>query len=119
MNTVFKVVVGILIAATILIVGCVALIGVGANEVDQELDRQQGKNAITNAEARQVRLGTTRREVVRRFGKPATDQESENQGLGSDSCIYYNLEGGELLDQWQFCFQGRGQQGKLRSKNRL
>lgn len=119
MKTVFKVVVGILIAATILIVGCVALIGGAADEVSDELDKEQNKNALTNGQARSVKLGTTRAEVVRKFGKPKSTQESENEGLGADSCIYYNIKGGEALDQWQFCFGGRGKQGKLRNKNRL
>ena len=119
MKTIFKVVVGILIAATILIVGCVALIGGAADEVGKEFNRQQNKNAITNAQGRSVKLGTTRAEVERKFGKPESDQESENEGLGADSCIYYNIKDGEALDSWQFCFGGSGKQGKLTNKNRL
>lgn len=66
-----------------------------------------------------VKLGTTRDAVGSKFGPPKSDQESANEGLGDDSCIYYNLKGCQLLDQWQFCFGGAGQSGKLRSKNRL
>ena len=119
MKTVFKVVVGILIAATILIVGCVALIGGAADEVSEEFDKEQSKNAITNAQARSVKLGTTRAAVVQKFGKPKSTQESENEGLGADTCIYDTIKGGEVLDQWQFCFGGKGKQGKLTGKNRL
>ena len=119
MKTVFKVVVGILIAATILFVGCVALIGGVANEADKSIKKDQNKNAITNAQGRSVKLGTTRTAVERKFGKPKSGQESENEGLGADTCIYYNIKGGEILDQWQFCFGGKGKQGKLTNKNRL
>jgi len=31
----------------------------------------------------------------------------------------YNVKGGEILDQWQFCFGGAGKSGKLTTKNRL
>lgn len=119
MKTVFKVVLGVLIGGLLLIGGCVALIGGAANEVDKELDKEQNENAITNDQARSVKLGTTRAEVEQKFGKPESTQESENEGLGADTCIYYNVKGGEVLDQWQFCFGGNGNQGKLRNKNRL
>lgn len=107
------------IGGCLLIVGCVALIGGAANEVDKNIKRDQNRNAITNAQARSIALGTTRRAVEAELGPPKDTQESENAGLGSDSCIYYNLKGGQLLDRWQFCFDGRGGSGKLRSKNRL
>ena len=118
-RTFTKVLLGVLLAGLLLIGGCIALIGGVATEVDEELQREQNANAITNQQARGVELGTTRREVEERFGPPKSDQESENQGLGEDSCIYYNVRGGEALDQWQFCFEGSGKNGKLRSKNRL
>jgi hypothetical protein len=114
-----KVVLGVLIGGLVLIGGCVALLAGGANEASKELDKEQDKNAITSNQARSVKLGTTRGEVVGKFGKPKSDQESENAGVGADSCIYYNLKGGEVLDQWQFCFSGKGKQGKLTGKNRL
>lgn len=108
MKTVFKVVVGILIAATVLIVGCVALIGGVADEASKEIDKQQNKNAITNNQARGIERGTTRGEVESKFGKPADDAAS-----GSDTCIYYNLKDGGFLDKWQFCFRGKSREGKL------
>lgn len=119
MKTVFKVILGVVIGGLVLIVGCSALIGGAANEAGKQLDKDQNKNAITNSQGRSVKLGTTRQEVERKFGKPKSDQESANEGLGEDTCIYYNLKGGELLDQWQFCFQGKGMQGKLTTKNRI
>jgi hypothetical protein len=108
-----------LIGGLILVIGCAALIGGAADEALEGIDKEQNRNAITNGQARSVKLGTTRAEVESKFGKPKSDQESENAGVGSDTCIYYNLKGGELLDQWQFCFGGKGKQGKLTGKNRL
>jgi hypothetical protein len=99
--------------------GCALLIGGAANEASKEIDRETKKNAISNEEARSVELGTTRREVEQRFGPPKNTQESTNEGLGEDTCIYYNIKGGGVLDSWQFCFEGAGKSGKLRSKNRL
>jgi len=110
---------GALLAGLILIIGCVALIGGAANEVSNEIDEEQNRNAITNEQARSVKLGTTRADVEEQFGPPESDQESSTEGLGDDSCIYYNIKGGEVLDSWQFCFEGSGTSGKLRSKNRL
>jgi uncharacterized protein HemX len=118
-STVLKVMLGVVLGGLLLIGGCVALIGGAANEAEKELDKEQNENAITNKQARSVKLGTTRAEVEQEFGPPKSDQESTNEGLGDDTCIYYNVKGGEILDQWQFCFEGSGQSGKLRSKNRL
>lgn len=118
-RTFLKVLLAILIAATVLIGGCVALIGGAANEADKSIKRDQNKNAITNSQARSVKLGTTRREVEAQFGPPKDTQESQNSGVGSDTCIYYNIKGGRVLDQWQFCFSGKGKSGKLTGKNRL
>jgi len=98
---------------------CAALVGTSVNEAGKAIDEEQNKNSITNEQARAVSLGTTRAEIEQMFGPPATDQESSNEGLGDDSCIYYNIRDAGVLDQWQFCFGGSGQAGKLRSKNRL
>jgi len=119
MKTVLKVTLGILLAGAVLIGGCVALLGAGANEAVKEIDKSQNENAITNAQARGVKLGATRRTVESDFGKPKSDQESSNEGLGDDSCIYYNVKNSDEFSQWQFCFEGKGKGGKLRSKNRL
>jgi len=111
MGTVLKVMLGLLLAFVVLIVGCVALFGSAAEEVT----REQQENAITDAQARGLPLGTRRRAVIERFGRPASTQESESEGLGRSGCIYYNRADGEFGENWQFCFE----QGRLRSKNRL
>ena len=114
-----------LIAAVVLLLltglaigGCIALIGKGAEEVGDEIEKSQNRNAITNTQARQLEIGTRRSVVEQRFGPPARTQEGKNGGLRRDSCIYYNVKGGSIGDQWQLCFEGSGRSGKLRSKNR-
>jgi hypothetical protein len=119
MKTVLKVALGMVLGMVVLVAGCAALVGGAANEVDKELKREQNANAITNAQARSLKLGTTRAKVEQRFGAPRDTQESENAGLGKDSCVYYNVKGGKTFDSWQLCFEGDGTAGKLRSKNRL
>jgi len=118
-----KVLLGLLAAGAVVIVvgivGCAALVGGTANEIDKGIKKEQNSNAITNEQARAVKLGTTRGAVESKFGPPKSDQESTNEGLGDDTCIYYNVKGGEILDQWQFCFGGAGKGGKLTTKNRL
>lgn len=113
-----KVILGVTAASLLLIVGCAALIGGAANEVNKQLEKAQNEHAISHAQARSVSLGTTRGQVEARFGRPEDVQEGQNAGLGSDSCIYYNVANGELLDSWQFCFEGAGANGKLTGKNR-
>jgi hypothetical protein len=113
-----KVMLGVTASCLLLIAGCALLIGGAANEVNQQLEKAQNEHAITNVQARSVSLGTTRGQLEARFGKPEDVQEGQNAGIGSDSCIYYNVENGELLDSWQFCFEGAGASGKLTGKNR-
>jgi hypothetical protein len=117
-RTFLKVALGIVGGLLLLIGGCAALIGGAANEVDEQLRKGQNEHSIINSQAKAVSLGTTRREIEARFGRPEDIQEGESAGLGSDSCIYYNVRGGEILDTWQFCFQGAGKDGRLRGKNR-
>lgn len=113
-----KVALGIVVGLLVLIVGCAALIGGAADEVDEQLKQEQNEHSITNTQARSVSLGTTRGAIESRFGRPEDIQEGQTSGLGSDSCIYYNVRNGEILDSWQFCFDGAGADGTLSGKNR-
>ncbi len=120
-----QVILAALLAVAVLVVGFVALTGGGEDEVDDRVKRDQSSNAITNEQAQSLKPGTTRGAVESRFGPPRPDQEGANEGLGTneglgdDTCIYYNLKEGELLNEWQFCFRGAGKRGKLTTKNRL
>ncbi|MDO9410109.1 hypothetical protein [Patulibacter sp.] len=104
MKTVIKVTLGILIAFTILIGGCVALVGSAANDVQDENDR----TAITPAQYRSIKTGDAKSEVEAELGDPESADEfsSEIEGLDKpvgSSCSYYGRKG-ELLSGYQFCF---------------
>jgi hypothetical protein len=119
LRTVLKVALGILLAFVLLIGGCMLLIGGAANEAGKSIERDQNENAITNSQARSIKTGMTKSEVIDQLGPPKDTQESETEGLGKDQCLYWNVKGGEALDSWQFCFRGGGSSAKLESKNRM
>jgi hypothetical protein len=116
---------GLKIAAAIIAVGLVGIIGCsvllvgGANEVADEIDAELAKNAITRAQFDALEIGMTQAEVRASTGKPPVDrQRFESEGFLSEepttsSCIYYNEAGGEFLEIYQLCFD----EGKLTSKN--
>ena len=102
----------------LLIAGCVAIVGVGADEVSKELDRQQNENAISQSEFASITLGDSQDDIEAQYGEPADKQEFENEGIldeepANSSCIYYNREGGDFGDIYQLCFD----EGRLTSKN--
>lgn len=119
MKTMLKVALGVVLGFTVLIVGCVALIGAGAQQVQKESD----KTAITLAEYQSAKTGQiTRRKIEERFGAPQNAQEMRAEGIDGipdtdfeQSCIYYNREG-HLASIFQFCFDGNGRAAKLSSK---
>ncbi len=107
------------LAVVVGVVGCAGVLGEAANEVEEELREKQNRNAITDEQALGVKRGTTRGAVESRFGPPKSDQETSTDGLGDDTCIYYNAKGNRAFRQWQFCFEGSGPSGRLTNKNRL
>lgn len=118
-RTVLKVLVGLSLVGLVFIVGCVALIGSAAEEVSNELNREQQAHAITAEQFDSLRLGMAEGAVIRTLGKRPEDRqafESESflgEEPATSSCIYYNQADGEWLDAYQLCFDG----GKLTSKN--
>lgn len=117
-RTALKVLTGMALFGLVFIVGCAALIGSAAEEVDKELDRQQDASAISESQFDALKMGTRQSTVERRFGEPLDSQEMETEIAELDvssnmSCIYYNREGGEFGDTFQLCFDD----GKLSSKN--
>lgn len=119
MKTVLKVALGMMLGGLVLIAGCAALIGAGADKVSKDLDRQQQAHAISLAKFRGVKHGWTERQVIGYVGKrPQDRQEFEGENAlsrepANSSCIYYNRAAGRPGDLFQFCFE----QGRLRSKN--
>lgn len=119
MKTMMQVLLGIVLGTVLLAVGCAVLVGGAANEAVKEMDREQNRSAITSAEAKAIPLGSSRQEVESRLGPPRDTQEMESEGFDGGThrsdCIYYNIENGQFLDSWQFCFDN----GKLTSRNRM
>jgi uncharacterized protein YxeA len=102
MKTILKIVVGIVIAAIVLVVGLIALIGGAANEVQKESDQ----HSITKAQYESVKKGTSLKDVKAKLGEPSDKQNTQVEGLGEQDCIYYNKEG-EIASMYQFCFDNK------------
>ena len=106
----------IVLAITVGAAGCLGVILITADEVDEVRDA----HAITRAQFDAVQLGTAEETVRSALAvKPDDVQEFENQRpdgtIQSGSCLYYFRKGGDFGDRFQFCFQD----GTLHSKNAL
>jgi hypothetical protein len=64
--------------------------------------------AMTVAEERSIRIGTSKTAVVARFGTPASTDAQELTG-----CVYYRMPN-TIVHTWQLCFTD----GRLASKSR-
>lgn len=112
-----KVALGVMLGCTVLIVGCVALIGAGAQQVQKESD----KTAITVEQYGSAKVGEiTRAQIEKRFGEPESAQDVQAAGVEGvpesalkQSCVYYNRKG-KIASLFQFCFDG---DGRLESKS--
>ncbi len=103
MKSVLKIALGIILALTVLIVGCVAIIGGRVDETVDGVIEISDKFSITQAEFQSVKVGPrgdTRGRIMSRFGEPQSGLESETpEGF---ECISYNREG-TLTSFYQFC----------------
>jgi hypothetical protein len=108
---------GVLLGGTLLVGGCVAIIGIGADEAQKERNRK----GINQSEFDSIQQGMSQQEVEQRLGPPKDSQEFEqnipelqDQPFRS-SCIYYPEKNQPLFEgqSFQFCFD----EGKLTSKN--
>lgn len=112
-GTLLKVTLGVVLGGTLLIGGCVALVGAGLSS--EETD------GITRTQFDGISQGTLQRTIEERFGEPEDAQEFESQipELGDapsrSSCIYYPEKGKPILEgqSFQLCFD----EGRLTSKN--
>lgn len=108
MKLVLKIVLAGVILLVLIIGGCTALVGTAMNDVEKESQ----KNSITQKEFKSVKQGDSLDAVKERFGEPQDEQTTEVEGLTMD-CIYYPVEGGDILESYQFCFDN----GSLSSKS--
>jgi hypothetical protein len=93
--------------------GCFAIVAVVAVDESNRHKAQQ-RNAISDPDARAIRLGTPRRAVVAAHGTPAKVFDRSRLQAGDD-CVFYNLKGDAIGRQWELCFD---RAGKLASKYR-
>ncbi len=99
--------------------GCTAIFVAAVDKAVENLNADQKRHAITQAQFDAVAIGTTQDDVIAAVGKePEDTQEFVSKGVVDESelrssCIYYNKAGGEFGDRYQFCFDN----GVLRSKN--
>ncbi|WP_214889806.1 DUF3862 domain-containing protein [Exiguobacterium sp. s142] len=93
MKTIFKIVIGILIAVTLLGIGAVACTGAFINEVDKEMTKttEEAKTDESKpglAEYEQVETGMTIEEVNAILGEPTDNTVSESDGLKMEMVSY-------------------------------
>lgn len=110
MKTFLKVALGVMVGGLLLVGGCVALIGAGVDEADDEAE----ETAITKAQFEAVEVGSTEAEVRKELGGEDDRQQFGGKRAG-ESCLYYGQKGEGIAgtSSYQFCFEG----GELRSKN--
>lgn len=124
MKTVLKIALGIILAVTILIVGCAALIGTSVNKAVKDVQKESDKTSITQAEYQSVKVGAdgnTRDRIVSRFGEPQSQQDIQTgdvKGIPDSAsgleCVYYNREG-KIASLYQFCIDS--ETGRVQSKS--
>ena len=88
------------LAVLLLLGGCAALIVVGVNEVEDEIDER----AIAKAEYDLIEPGTPESVVRARLGEPLSEESFRRRQL---ECVYYAQEDEGLfgIDDFQFCFR--------------
>jgi hypothetical protein len=98
------VIVAATVAAILLLGGCAAVFIGAVDELDS--------STISREEFNAVELGSSRAEVERELGEPATEGEFRD---GAE-CIYYDEEGRSEFDVYplEFCFFGGTLEAKFR-----
>ena len=90
-------------AAALLLGGCGALIVVGINEAEEEVD----ETSISRAQFESIPIGMPRDEVEQRLGDHWDERKEESIGGDRLRCIYYNKEDASVFDEdreYGFCF---------------
>lgn len=88
------------VAVLLFLGGCAALIVVGVNEIEDEIDER----AITKAEYDLIEPGTPESVVRARLGEPLSEESYRRPPL---DCVYYAQkdEGLFAIDDFEFCFR--------------
>ncbi len=76
------------------------------DELNDSLRKSQDRNSITDEQAKTVRVGDDRNEVVKRFGPPAFGP-AKQPVLPPDvrDCISWRMRGGRIGSVWELCFR--------------
>lgn len=120
MKLMFKIVGSILIAFVLMLGGCAVLIGGAVNEVDKSVQKttsSNAKHAMSEKTFKQVKTdrATPYERFVKRHGEPDPEMTQEQHVDGTELLtIYYHIEGGGLMDMYQFSFTD----GKLDGKGK-
>lgn len=112
MKKFIMIVVAILVALLIAAVSCTAMVGGALSTAVDETEKEMQEGAITQKQFRSVKKGALLEDVKAELGEPSDRQVTEMQGMKKQTCIYYPVEGGEMLDMYQFCFDGKRLQSK-------
>jgi len=124
METVLKIVLGLVLVLVVFIVGCSVVVGVGINDAVDDLENEFNEAAITQADFRSVKVGpkgNSRKRIEARFGEPQSQKDIESDGAEGIpvpkpglECVYYNNEDEEDA-LYRFCFEKATQ--RVRSKS--
>ena len=121
MNTALKILLGIVLALTVLVAGCGVLLGSLVNDIEEDIN----KPAITEADFRSVKVGSqgnTRKRIEARFGQPQSQKDIEDrviEGMHDPepglACLYYNKQQ-QIGPLYQFCFDAKTQRVKSKAR---
>ncbi len=76
------------------------------DELNATLRKSQDRKSITEEQAKAVKVGEDRNEIVRRFGPPAFGP-AKQPVLPPEvrDCISWHIRGGPIGSVWEFCFR--------------
>jgi hypothetical protein len=112
MKTIVKIALGMVLGATILIVGCAALLGAGANKAIHDIRKSNDAHGITTAQYHSIKLGEKHSEVEAALVVSPVSRDDTQIANYNSSCSYYTQRGHVLGDFFQFCFHNNRVESK-------
>lgn len=82
---------------------CAVLIKEGADEIEEEVTKEKRRHQIRDSDGAEVRPGTSKAEIIRRFGQPA-GRDTIDVKKGEKECINYYVAEENIFHSWNFCF---------------
>lgn len=90
--------------------GVQGLFAQGSSYIKEDVGRKLGKHVISDKQATRIKVGSSKRRVLRQLGPPAARQKR-----GAGSCLRYRTDDRTRTDFWKLCFD---RDNKLISKRR-